>query len=61
MKYITVLDFEVGRVFQYKSKNFETSDEYEQTIVDSGHNLSNCQWMISDNGDIIDQTGDLPF
>ena len=61
MKYITVLDFEVGRIFQYKSKNFETSDEYEQVIIDSGHSLSNCQWMIHDNGDIIDQTGDLPF
>ena len=60
-KYITVLDFEVGRIFQYKSKNFENSDDYEQVIIDSGHNLSNCQWMISDNGDIINQTGDLPF
>ena len=60
-KYITVLDFEVGRIFQYKSENFENSDDYEQVITDSGHNLSNCQWMISDNGDIINQTGDLPF
>ena len=61
MKYITVLDFEVGRIFQYKSKNFETSHEYEKVVIDSGHSLSNCQWMIHDNGDIIDQTGDLPF
>ena len=61
MKYITVLDFEVSRIFQYKSKNFKTSDEYEQVIIDSGHNLSNCQWMIHDNGDIINKTGDLPF
>jgi len=60
-KYITVLDFEIGRIFQYKSKNFENSDEYEQFITDSGHNLSNCQWMIHDNGDIINKTGDLPF
>ena len=52
-KYITVLDFEVGRIFQYKSKNFETSDEYEQVITDSGHNLSNCQWMIHENPQII--------
>ena len=60
-KYITVLDFEVGRIFQYKSENFENSDEYEQIITDSGHNLNNCQWMIHDNGDIINKTGDLPF
>ena len=53
MKYITVLDFEVGRIFQYKSKNFETSDEYEQVIIDSGHNLSNCEWMIHKNPQII--------
>jgi len=52
-KYITVLDFEVGRIFQYKSKNFETSDEYEQVIVDSGHRLSNCQWMIHENNKVI--------
>ena len=29
VKYITVLDFEVGRIFQYKSKNFENSDDYD--------------------------------
>jgi hypothetical protein len=52
-KYITVLDFEVGRIFQYKSKNFETSDEYEQVIVDSGHNLGNCEWMVNDDPRVI--------
>ena len=64
MKYITVLDFEVGRVFQYKVKErdeFHAEDYYEICITQEGHNLSNCQWMISDNGNVIDQTGDLPF
>ena len=60
-KYITVLDFEVGRIFQYKSSNFDNSDDYEKIITDSGHKLNNCQWMIHDNGDIINKTGDLPF
>ena len=53
MKYITILDFEVGKIFQYKSKNFETSDEYEQVIIDSGHNLSNCEWMIHEEPRVI--------
>jgi hypothetical protein len=38
MKYITVLDFEAGRVFQY-----EVHEEY---LTDKGHNLSNCEWMV---------------
>ena len=52
-KYITVLDFEVGRVFQYKSENFENSDEYEQVITDNGHRLNNCEWMVHDIAGII--------
>ena len=60
-KYITVLDFEIGRVFQYKSNNYENSDEYEQIIIDNGHRLNNCEWMVHDDGDIINKTGDLPF
>jgi hypothetical protein len=74
-KYITVLDFEVGRVFQYKINKFVSerknlrykgergydSDYYEKFIVDKSHRLGNCQWMIHENGDIINKTGDLPF
>ena len=57
MKYITVLDFEVGRVFQYKviqkiRKTFEDYD-YEKFIIDSGHKLNNCEWMIHDTSEII--------
>ena len=60
-KYITVLDFEVGKVFQYKSSNYENSGEYEQIIIDNGHRLNNCEWMVHEDGDIINKTGDLPF
>ena len=60
MKYITVLDFEVGKVFQYKTSNYN-SDDYEQIITDSGHNLDNCEWMIHKDSRIVDQNGDLPF
>ena len=69
MKYITVLDFEVGRVFQYSIKNndffveggdFQTED-FEAFLTEVGHRLNNCEWMIHENGDIINKTGDLPF
>jgi len=47
-KYITVLDFEVGRVLQYKVKDLDFSD-YEKLLSDYGHNLSNCEWMVHDD------------
>ena len=46
-KYITVLDFEVGRVFQYKVKDrFIGNGDYEEFISSKGHRLNNCEWMI---------------
>ena len=61
-KYITVLDFEVGRVFQYKVKDrFINNGDYEEFISNKGHRLNNCEWMAHKNGDIINKTGDLPF
>ena len=49
MKYITVLDSEVSRVFQYKIEEIdETACDYERFLNDSGHNLANCQWMVHD-------------
>ena len=56
MKYITVLDFEVGRVFQYKIDLTEeqgTACDYERFISDKGHNLTNCEWMIHDSSEVI--------
>jgi len=52
-KYVTVLDFEIGRIFQYKSENFENSDDYEELITNNDHNLSNCSWMVHDDPEII--------
>ena len=48
MKYITVLDSEVGRVFQYKTITTLTNESYERFLSDNGHNLANCQWMVHD-------------
>ena len=55
MKYITILDFEAGRVFQYKLETEMTYDgyEYEDFITDKGHKLSNIEWMVHENQKII--------
>ena len=60
MKYITVLDFEVGKVFQYDigfqvnklgwNPDSESSEGY---LVNKGHNLSNCEWMVHEDGQVI--------
>jgi hypothetical protein len=50
MKYITVLDFELQRVFQYKLKKLHRNEDgvvdHEEFIRSKGHNLSNCEWMV---------------
>ena len=53
--YITVLDFEVGRVFQYelpKKKPFEDIG-YENYLTNKGHNLNNCEWMVHEKPQVI--------
>ena len=54
MKYITVLDFETGRVFQYKIEvTREFDGEFcEIYVINKGHNLSNCEWMVHDDSKI---------
>ena len=49
MKYITVLDFEVGKVFQYES----LICDFEEYLSGLGHNLGNCEWMVHDSNEII--------
>ena len=54
-KYITVLDFEDGRVFQYKLwyvPSDADDNTYERFINDKGHNLTNCQWMVHDDSKV---------
>ncbi len=54
MKYITVLDFEVGKVFQYKIEKIdETACDHERFLNNIGHNLSNCEWMVHSDNKII--------
>ena len=52
MNYITVLDFEIGKVCQYDigfqvnklgwNPDVESCEEY---LTDKGHDLNNCEWM----------------
>ena len=56
-KYITVLDFEVGRVFQYKLKEPHRNEDgvvdYEEFISNKGHRLNNCEWMSHEEPRVI--------
>ena len=59
-KYITVLDYEVGRVFQYENlehfkdgwngndKDDSENIEWYLTRI-KGHRLNNIEWMVHDN------------
>ena len=63
-KYITVLDFEDGKVYQYEHLeqlkhgwNIEESDDHE--VIEwyltevKGHRLSNIEWMLHKDNEII--------
>ena len=62
-KYITVLDFEISRVFQYNLGKVELhgtlteiDEYYEEYLTNKGHNLTNCEWMVHDIKEIVDPT-----
>ena len=62
MKYITVLDFETGRVYQYKTidegtldvkgwnPDFESIEDFLNSV---GHNVNNCEWMVHSDSEIV--------
>jgi hypothetical protein len=58
MKYITVLDFEDGHVYQYDidGLGFEPDtlhESCEEYLVSKGHDLNNIDWMTSNSNEII--------
>ena len=55
MNYITILDFEAGRVFQYDMKEnyYSFEKDAEVFLAANGHNLSNCEWMVHENPQVI--------
>ena len=52
--YLTVLDFETGKVIQYKINQDWNPDEEacEDFMFEQGHYVSNCQWMVHSCGDL---------
>ena len=61
MRYITVLDFEVGRIFQYEigeepHRNEDGVIDHEEFLTNWGHNTSNCEWMVHDIKEFVDHT-----
>ena len=55
--YITVLDFGDGAIYQYnlqevgdnylfEDKDEPQAEEVEQLLIDQGHRLKDCEWMI---------------
>ena len=56
---ITVLDFEAGKVFQYKISDQRLTawnpdeESCEEFLTHAGHNLQNCEWMTHDNEEIV--------
>ena len=59
-KYITVLDFEAQRVFQYKLKEPHRNEDgvvdHEEFISNKGHRLSNIEWMAHEIAEILGPT-----
>ena len=55
MKYITILDFEVGKVFQYEvGKDWNPDSESIENFLSSvGHRLKDCEWMVHSDPEII--------
>ena len=52
-KYITVLDFEVGEVYQYEIGVTAGHEEIEEFLTNKDHNLNNCEWMQHENPQVI--------
>ena len=58
-KYITVLDFETGIVFQYGIGDVGTwnwnpdNESCEDFLTNVGHRLKDCSWMVHENNDIV--------
>ena len=54
LRYITVLDFETGEVYQYKVKDWAIEVETIEFFIEKqGHNSGNCQWMVHNKSRVI--------
>ena len=68
--YITVLDFEEGRVHQYDITTNAThpngnridwpdAEAIEDFLIGEGHRLGNLEWMSHSDGEIIKDKGEI--
>ena len=52
--YITVLNFEDGRVYQHNVGAYEhAGEDYEAFLDREGYELSNIEWMVHKDSEII--------
>lgn len=54
---ITILNFETGCVITYpinKIKIGNAYEYYESFIINKGHNIKSCDWMIHDSFPIVE-------
>ena len=53
-KYITVLDYTSGRVYQYDTDEWNMEElSVEDFLAEQGHNTNDCHWMVHENYKII--------
>ena len=53
MKYITILDFEEAKVYQYSVDSVIIQiEQLEKIITDFGFNLNNIEWMYHSHGTV---------
>ena len=64
--YITVLDFEEGRVHQYHLKHMSScevididAEQIEDFLTGEGHRLTNIEWMSHSDGEIITDNAEI--
>ena len=57
MNCITVLNFEMGRVYQYEVMRQEgwnpDSESIEDFLNSVGHNVNNCEWMVHSDSEVV--------
>ena len=60
MKCITVLNFEMGRVYQYRISAWGNSNDWnpdcesiEDFLESVGHNTKNCEWMVHSDHQVV--------
>jgi hypothetical protein len=57
MNCITVLNFEMGRVYQYEVMRQEgwnpDSESIEDFLESVGHNVNNCEWMVHSDSEVV--------